>query len=445
MTTFPGSNVTISSTAYLLTSGEDIFVREGIYLSGATYGIQGTAGYSVVTVAGLVEGSRGVSLGGTASGSVSILETGVASGSTYGVEVQSTSTSAIRFSNDGTVIGGTRALDVNHDGIFFGSNTGVIRSDYGEAVQIVANGGAFSNFGLIEARSGNYALEIFNDVSSDAGPEFHNFGTISSFGAIALRMDFNAANTASNHGVFNGGARFGSEADTFVNRGLVNGDVTLQEGDDLYRGYGGEVDGEVRGGFGNDTLNGGHERDQLLGGEDNDVIRGFGGDDLILGEVGSDDLYGQDGDDEVYGGDGFDHIEGGRGDDLLLGEANNDRIFAGAGNDTIFGGFGRDTMFGGDGRDEFHWEGVGESGSFVNRDRVWRFEHGEDKLDFSDVTGPAINFIGTSFFSGSGPEMRAYENAFGNTILVIDATGNGSADMFVQVNGGGYTQDDFIL
>ena len=445
MTSFPSSIVTGGSTAYLLAPGEEIYVREGIYLSGLTYGIRGTAGDSDVIVAGLVEGDRGISFGSTATGSISILETGVASGTTYGVELQSTATSNVHFSNDGTVFGGARALNVNYEGGFFGSNTGVMRSDSADAVNIDAVGGAFTNFGLLEARSSNNAIEIYNDSPSGDVPVFYNFGTISTFGNFALRMDFNAANAASNHGVFNGGAEFGSEADTFVNRGVVNGDVDLKAGNDLYRGYGGEVTGEVLGGAGNDTLNGGHESDRLLGGGDNDVIRGFGGDDMIWGDAGGDRIYAQDGDDEVHGGDGFDYIEGGRGDDLLLGEANNDRIFAGAGNDTIFGGFGRDTMFAGEGRDEFHWEAAGESGSFSNRDRVWRFEQGDDRLDFSDVTGPAISFIGTAFFSGNGPEMRAYENAFGNTIIVIDTNGNGSANMFVQANGGGYTADDFIL
>ena len=447
MTTFLSSITSSSTTAYLLSSGQDVFLRDGSYVTTTgSYGIAGTSGDSDVTIAGVVDAVDAVFYGGSAYGQLSVLSTGVLNGATTGLLLESSSTLQFNFRNAGTIIGGQVGVDVFYEGAFNGSNTGTISSSHNDAVRIqTQNGGAFSNYGLIETQSNNNAVDLYHDGTPGDVVTFYNFGTISTFGTYALEMDSNDMNRAFNHGTFNGGAFFGSNDDMFMNRGVVNGDVDMDGGNDWYRGNGGVVTGEVFGGAGNDTLNGGAQADLLDGGDDNDVIRGFAGDDVILGGAGADDLYGNDGDDEIMGGDGFDLLVGGRGNDLLMGEANNDRIFAGAGEDTIFGGFGRDTMFGGDGRDEFHWEGVGESGSFVNRDRVWRFEHGEDKLDFSDVTGPAINFIGTSFFSGSGPEMRAYENAFGNTILVIDATGNGSADMFVQVNGGGYTQDDFIL
>ena len=447
MTTFLSSINTTGTTAYSLGSNEDVFIRSTIYITaGGSVGLRGTAGDSDVTVAGVVEAPTAIYYQSATYGSVSILDTGVVAGQFNGFWLNSTSTTDFHFRNDGTLIGGNFGLDVFYEGAFFGVNSGLISSNANDAVRIqTQNGGAFSNYGRIETLSTNNAVDIYHDGFPDDPATFYNYGIISTFGIYALEMDSNDANRAFNYGTFNGGAFFGSNDDMFVNRGTINGDVDLDAGDDFYRGFGGTVSGDVFAGAGNDTLNGGDGSDQIYGEDDNDLIRGFGGNDRLWGGSGGDDLYGQDGDDEIHGGSGFDYIEGGRGDDLLLGEANNDRIFAGAGTDTIFGGFGRDTMFGGDGRDEFHWEAAGESGSFANRDRVWRFEQGEDRLDFSDVTGPAITFRGTAGFTGNGPEMRAYVNAFGNTIIAVDTTGNGSANMFVQSNGSGYTADDFIL
>ena len=92
-------------------------------------------------------------------------------------------------------------------------------------------------------------------------------------------------------------------ADTVVNRGVMNGDVLLGAGNDLFNGRRGTLDGILRGGDGNDTL--------LAG-------AGAGGD-------------------TIYGDFGADRLEGGAGDDLLYGGGSRD-VFAfsrGTGNDVV--------------------------------------------------------------------------------------------------------------
>jgi hypothetical protein len=64
-----------------------------------------------------------------------------------------------------------------------------------------------------------------------------------------------------------------------LNDGLILGDVILSEGDDLFDGSGGHVDGSISGGGGDDTI---------VGGASDDVLSGDLGDDRIDGRDGFD-------------------------------------------------------------------------------------------------------------------------------------------------------------
>lgn len=100
-----------------------------------------------------------------------------------------------------------------------------------------------------------------------------------------------------------------SEAEGFVqvrNSGVINGDVLLSAGNDLFDGRGGTVNGIVDGGDGNDILIGGRSTDNLVGGLGNDVLRGDRGDDLLDGGAGRDLLRGGGGGDTFrFGSDIF--------------------------------------------------------------------------------------------------------------------------------------------
>ncbi len=89
---------------------------------------------------------------------------------------------------------------------------------------------------------------------------------------------------------------------------------------------------------------------------DNEIFGGKGAD-SILGNVGNDTINGNAGNDKLFGGDGNDEINGG------------------AGNDSIFGGIGNDTLTGGAGNDTFYFEG--------GNDTITDYEIGKDKLQFT--------------------------------------------------------------
>ncbi|WP_238364779.1 calcium-binding protein [Mesobacterium pallidum] len=204
-----------------------------------------------------------------------------------------------------------------------------------------------------------------------------------------------------------GDAIAGSSAADFVrNRGYIEGHVSLGDGDDIYRGAGGSIDGVIDGGLGNDTIGGGAEDNRIQGGGGADVIYGGDGADSLSSSWGNDRVFGGLGGDTIdagagadvaWGGSGFDLIDmgkgadtayGGAGDDTILaGGDGGDKLFGGAGDDVIVstgggwdkisGGFGNDTMTGGGGQDRFDF--ILSDGADVITD----FTDAEDLLDLT--------------------------------------------------------------
>ena len=82
-----------------------------------------------------------------------------------------------------------------------------------------------------------------------------------------------------------------------------------------------------------------------------------------------------------YGGNTPDTIIGSSGDDTIFGMGRSDIIDGGAGNDRLIDGRGRDLLTGGTGADIFEFIADGR------RDIITDFEHGIDRLDFSDYAG----------------------------------------------------------
>ncbi|WP_290737261.1 FG-GAP-like repeat-containing protein [Amaricoccus sp.] len=169
-----------------------------------------------------------------------------------------------------------------------------------------------------------------------------------------------------------------------------------------------------------------------------DVLRGTTGDDLIVGLQGSDRMEGRNGDDELRGGSGNDRLFGGNGADLLLG---------GSGADRLVGGSGVDVLTGGSDADLFVFNALGDSPREA-RTTITDFEPGLDRIDLSSidaVVGTPVNdafvFVGTAEFSGRAGELR-----LGNTLIALDADGDGVADMQVLMNNpGALSAGDFIL
>ncbi len=78
------------------------------------------------------------------------------------------------------------------------------------------------------------------------------------------------------------------------------------------------------------------------------------------------------------GGNTLDTITGSAGDDTIFGMGRNDILNGGAGNDRLVDGRGRDVLTGGSGADIFEFIADGK------RDKITDYEHGIDKIDFTD-------------------------------------------------------------
>ncbi|MBR9863520.1 MAG: calcium-binding protein [Rhodobacteraceae bacterium] len=202
-------------------------------------------------------------------------------------------------------------------------------------------------------------------------------------------------------------------------------------GDDLLVGSGGKdrLDGD----YGNDTLKGGNGADRVYGGADDDEIDGNNGRDVLLGEEGND---------IIRGGGGKDTILGGEGNDILGGNAGKDTIYGDSGNDFIVGGSGKDVLYGGSGADQFIFTHVKDSGKGKYADKIMDFEKGVDFLDFAAL---GAEFIGDAKFSGTGAEVQARNGDAGHTMIIVDADGDGTGDMRVDVlNVTDLTADSFV-
>ncbi len=137
--------------------------------------------------------------------------------------------------------------------------------------------------------------------------------------------------------------------------------------DQLYGGAGNDTldgrngDDELHGGSGDDLLIGGNHDDTLFGGSGDDVLQGGNHADFLYGGSGDDELYGEDHDDVLFGGGGVDRLYGGQGSDTLTGDGGSDYLDGGSGGDSLMGGADDDVLVwdetdllidGGDGNDE---------------------------------------------------------------------------------------------
>ncbi len=447
----------------------------------------------------------------------------------------SDSTGRINFDNAGTV------LSENAAALFlFGvptitvSNSGTIRSNATDSswsngifVTNIEDGSVF-NSGLIETKAktasttgyivNDYAAVSINSNIAVAEYTIHNTGTIRG-GSHSVYMSM-ATSHLVNSGLLDGSVYFDSSTgigevfnsgsilgdvqldnavDTVINTGLISGNINMSGGNDLFDGRGGNLQGTVAGGGGDDTyivdrtdidllenvaegidtvqsavgfkLGDNFENLTLLG---DGNIRGIGnvdantltgniGDNRLRGHDGADSINGGDGDDKVWGGAGLDTIHGDAGedilrggrhndviygddaDDVLYGNANNDRLYGGRGDDRLVGGAGRDLLNGGQGQDVFVFNRMIDSLDSVKADRIADFVVGEDMIELSGLGG-SKSYIGSAGFSGAAGEVQVTLSGGTSTNIKIDLDGDGTADMkILLLNTTGLTEADFLF
>lgn len=296
------------------------------------------------------------------------------------------------LTNSGTITADLHAVRNNYTRLTL-DNSGTISSTTGagiyalngaEAAQIINTGSLSGTTAIIMI--GNGALSV------------NNSGTLTATAGIAIQKQ-QGSGTVINGGTITGDVLFGAGFDRVDNTGLIDGDITLSFGNDVYTSTpSGSVSGTIYGGGGQDKLTT-HTDDVLFGGQGDDsffinhsaaqtnggdgidtittsvdfnldassenlvianetgqrgegnaldnTLTGDTGADVLLGHAGADIIYGHNGHDTLFGNDGKDRLFGGNGNDYLKGHAANDSLTGAKGNDTLLGNDGKDRLYGG--------------------------------------------------------------------------------------------------
>ena len=287
----------------------------------------------------------------------------------------------------------------------------------------------------------------------------------------------------------------------------ANVEKLINTGSGTFTGTGNDLNNDMTGGSGADTLYGGNGYDQLYGGNGDDFLYGGADGDLLSGGTGADYMEGGTGDDVyivdnagdsvveasgegtddvytslatytlgadvenlyynggagnftltgntldniIFGGGGNDTLSGLDGNDTLRGQTGNDTLSGGDGDDLLVGGSGIDDLTGGAGADTFRFSTF-ESGTGANADRIQDFAQGSDIIEVAGIDADLLtagnqtfSFIGNAAFSGAAGELRYYDNGV-DTFVQGDINGDGAADFDIALTGVvALVSTDFVL
>lgn len=433
------------------TSEIDVFIGADANVQSSSYGFQIRRSFVSVENAGVIQAdSTAFEIRGESRG-FTLKNTGSITGSNLvDMDGDNLRTGTLRIYNTGEMISvGSFGLIFNHNIKL--QNSGTVMS-FGTGLNTFSGDFFASNTGTIIADG--VALSTPTDT-----PTVLNTGTI----VGALHFGFAGAATIRNTGDIRGQITTGADNDLIINDGLVQGDIDLGRGNDIFRGLNGALTGELNGDAGDDlfllgtgggtveggggadavrslgsvTANGGLEEIFLLGSEGINAV-GDWADNRMIGNAGANFMNGSSGNDVIVGRGG---------DDELVGGANEDFLFGGAGDDLLTGSSGKDRLFGGSGADIFEFLFFTDSGSTgAGADVIRDFRQGEDAIDVSNLDGNGVLLISGAFSGGGQAELRLAVTGAGNTNIQIDADGDGSVDMLIVAIGQtDLTADDFIL
>ncbi|MCF3639361.1 hypothetical protein LXM94_05205 [Rhizobium sp. TRM95111] len=341
----------------------------------------------------------------------------VGTGSNHTAEIEGT------VSAGGGVIdlGDSQSADSNNEVLL--SSTAKIRSSDHYGLRIRSFDSLIDNAGSVVGESFGVIIGGINDTTTSS---IVNSGTITGKNDDGITR-FNPSTeklTIFNTGTINGDVfAFDANGTTAVeeirNKGLMNGDIDLEGGNDLFNtAGGGKIVGTVFGGDGIDTLKGGNFKDFFDGGAGDDIMNG-----ALL-------------------------------HDTLDGGAGNDTIKGGKGKDTLIGGLDKDILTGGLGRDLFVFETINDSKQVpAQRDLITDFFRGQaDKIDLSLIDAStstagdqAFTFLGKDAFSGEEGQVR-YKIVGGQTRVLADLDGDEVADLVFSIDKAfDIKETDFIL
>lgn len=142
----------------------------------------------------------------------------------------------------------------------------------------------------------------------------------------------------------------------------------------------------------------------------------------------------------VTAGDGRDLLYGSRYIDYFLGDEGGDMLLGQGGNDQLIGGGGGDRMSGGSGADDFIFVAPGDSRP-GNRDRIGDFRHSQDDtIDLGAIDANVLrvgdqefDFIGRDGFRHAGEVRFEYDK--GDTIVQASVDGDRKAELVIELDG----------
>lgn len=387
--TAEGTIVVTSLTAVTMAGGA-LVVDGSVFARGPTVLVTGPVGPIVVQEGGRITGYGSAIECTVASSTLMILNAGTLLGGYAGIYSTGTEPGLVNIIN----------------------NTGVISSTSGSGVR--SGSGTFTsssldNSGTIQGATMGVHLETTQ--TSGLAHIVVNTGTILG-GYIGLQGSTGGDRLVSS-GTIAGdllSVEMGSGDDMLSISGTLLGQALLSAGNDQFLADLGTAGYDADGGSGRDTLRGGSGEDTLNGGSEGDLLRGNGGGDSLFGGAHRDALY------------------GGAGDDLLYGDIGDDIASGGAGEDEISGGAGADLVRGGAGADTFVYQLASDS-TFAVFDTLQDFRSGLDRIDLADVSAQKMRFMATAAFAGGGIASVRVTSALGDSTVLVDSNGDGTADM----------------
>jgi len=380
------------------------------------------------------------------------------------------------------VINGLSGNDIIHGGggadvIAGGSGNGnQLFGDAGDDIFLFGPADGFSTVhggtdsDLIKAVADNTHIRLTALADIEAISADGHAGVIIEGSGFANTLDFTTVVLTGIEEIRGGGGAdtiTGSAGADVINGGFAADTLAGGDGDDIFLYNPGEGVDSFDGGAGFDTLvatasdlkigisalssveridSNGHGNVWLIGSSAANVldfssveligivrIDGAGDNDTITGTANADSLIGNGGNDTLHGNGGNDTLNGGPGDDTIHGDA---------GLDYIIGGAGQDTLHGGSERDRFVFQVTNDSLPAAP-DAIMDFETGIDRIDLSQIDADpvladdqAFIFIGTAAFSAIHGQLRLETGIAGHTFIEADRTGDGVADLVIDLVGG---------
>ncbi|GHC56071.1 calcium-binding protein [Neogemmobacter tilapiae] len=240
-----------------------------------------------------------------------------------------------------------------------------------DAVRIDGEGWTITNAGTMIG--GRYGINVQADGIAlcriiNSGQITTGDASISLEGPANIRLVNSGDIRSSGMDVYDGD----SGRDLIRNTGRMVGRIQLDDGNDVYDGFQGRVNGLINGGEGNDRIVLGKGADAMHGGNGLDtldyrkyasVVVSMDGDFANAGGAKGDTFVSIE---RIFGSaKGNDRLGGGAFADDLRGFGGADRINGDEGNDRIYGGTGRDTLTGGAGLDDFVFASIKDIGDVI--------------------------------------------------------------------------------